>query len=163
MMRFKYVLLAAAAALALPVAAQAQILRGPRCGGLFGGRLGGGIGFGGGNVGGGNLGGKANAFFGAISDAIASSPGPVWPEKKDKGGLGFFQPPFQASPWYVYWPYDQHFQLPAPINAPYFAPQLYAHPSMNQYFPPGHGAGMPPVAPPHPAPPGTPVLPPPKK
>lgn len=153
MMRIKYVLLAGAVVLAMPLAAQAQILR-PRCGGLLGGgRIGGGSGY--------PVGGKVSAFFGAIGDAIASSPGPVWPEKKDKQGLGFFQPPFQASPWYVYWPYDQHFQLPAPINAPYFAPQMYAHPSMNQYFPGGHGAGAPAgvLPPPHAAPSGAPAPP----
>jgi hypothetical protein len=64
-------------------------------------------------------------------------------------GFGFFQPPFQAAPWYLYWPYDQHFQMPAPINAPYFAPQAYGNPAMNPYFAPAPGgpAGPMPVGP----------------
>jgi hypothetical protein len=62
-------------------------------------------------------------------------------------GFGFFQPPFQAAPWYLYWPYDQHFQLPAPINAPYFAPQAYGNPAANPYFAPA----VPPPAPTGPA------------
>src|SRR5262245_13425647 len=40
-------------------------------------------------------------------------------------GFGFCQPPFQAAPWYLYWPYDSHFQLPAPIGAPYYPPQQF--------------------------------------
>jgi hypothetical protein len=51
-------------------------------------------------------------------------------------GFGFFQPPFQAAPWYLYWPYDQHFQMPAPINAPYYAPQALGNPAGNPYFSP---------------------------
>lgn len=41
-------------------------------------------------------------------------------------------PAFQAAPWYTYWPYNSHFQTPAPLpgaegfgggwNNPYFAP-----------------------------------------
>jgi hypothetical protein len=48
-----------------------------------------------------------------------------------------FQRPFQAAPWYLYYPYDQHFQMPAPINAPYYAPQAYGSPGLNPYFAPG--------------------------
>ena len=59
-------------------------------------------------------------------------------------GFGFCQPPFQAAPWYLYWPYDAHFQLPAPISAPYFAPQQLAS-QWNPYFP---AAAMGPAMPP---------------
>jgi hypothetical protein len=57
-------------------------------------------------------------------------------------GHGLLQPPFQAAPWYLYWPYDAHFQLPAPVNAPYYPPQAYGYPgAYNPYFggsaPPG--------------------------
>jgi hypothetical protein len=137
MMRFKFVLLAGALVLALPMAAHAQNrLFGSRCGGGIGGR-----GCGGPNA----IGGRVNAFFGAIGDSIANSPGPVWPERDNRGGFGFFQPPFQASPWYLYWPYDQHFQLPAPINSPYFAPQAYGHPGMHGHGPEAGHHPMPPA------------------
>jgi hypothetical protein len=52
-----------------------------------------------------------------------------------RNGRGFFQPPFQAAPWYLYWPYDSHFQLPAPISGPYLPPQAYGYPgSFNPFF-----------------------------
>jgi len=35
---------------------------------------------------------------------------------------------FQAAPWYLYWPYDAHFQLPAPVAGGYSPP-----PSMGGY------------------------------
>jgi len=32
-------------------------------------------------------------------------------------------PAFQAAPWYLYFPYNAHFQTPAPMyNAPFYAP-----------------------------------------
>ena len=57
-------------------------------------------------------------------------------------------PAFQAAPWYLYWPYNGHFQTPAPLYG-----QFYAPPGM-----PGYGGGMvnpyfqqvPPPAPPAP-------------
>jgi hypothetical protein len=60
-------------------------------------------------------------------------------------GFGFCQPPFQAAPWYLYWPYDAHFQLPAPITAQFYPPQQFGN-QMNPYFPgpamgPGPGMG----------------------
>jgi hypothetical protein len=48
-------------------------------------------------------------------------------------GFGFCQPPFQAAPWYLYWPYDAHFQLPAPITAQFYPPQQYGN-QLNPYF-----------------------------
>ena len=40
------------------------------------------------------------------------------------GGLFVKQPlpAFQAAPWYLYWPYNAHFQTPAPLTGPYYAP-----------------------------------------
>jgi hypothetical protein len=65
-------------------------------------------------------------------------------------GFGFCQPPFQAAPWYLYWPYDAHFQLPAPINAPFYPPQQLSS-QWSPYFAapaPGFGAPPPGMAPP---------------
>ena len=88
--------------------------------------------------------------------ALANHP----PTYCQHNGHGFCQPPFQAAPWYLYWPYDAHFQMPAPIAAPYIAPQGFNTP-WNPYFPAPAGpmpAGYPgafpaaPVAPPAGAP-----------
>jgi len=112
MMRWK---LAIVAMLALPLAASADGLLGRGCGG--------------GGCASGNCGGFGHGIF--ANQPCGRSAG-------DTGfkGFGFFQPPFQAAPWYLYWPYDQHFQMPAPINAPYFAPQAYGNPGNNPYFAP---------------------------
>jgi hypothetical protein len=83
------------------------------CGGRVGGHIGGGNGADGYNNG---YGGMRGGLFNHV-------------------GHGFFQPPFQAAPWYLYWPYDSHFQLPAPISAPYYPPQAYGYPgAANPYF-----------------------------
>ena len=112
MMRVTFVLLSAVAALALPLSARAEGLLHHHCNSC---------GHGHGGLFGGHDGHGGHGGHGA-------------PE--GHGGLGFFQPPFQAAPWYLYWPYDQHFQMPAPIGAPYYAPQAFAHPMQNTYFPP---------------------------
>ncbi len=46
-------------------------------------------------------------------------------------------PVFQAAPWYLYWPYDGHFQTVAPpaANAGYYPPPTYGANGM-PYFPP---------------------------
>jgi hypothetical protein len=31
-------------------------------------------------------------------------------------------PAFQAAPWYLYWPYNGHFQTPAPLYGPSYGP-----------------------------------------
>jgi hypothetical protein len=31
-------------------------------------------------------------------------------------------PAFQAAPWYLYWPYNGHFQTPAPIHGAFYGP-----------------------------------------
>jgi hypothetical protein len=43
-------------------------------------------------------------------------------------------PTFQAAPWYLYWPYDGHFQTPAPVHAPPTLPPSYSLP-FNPYQP----------------------------
>jgi hypothetical protein len=116
--------------------------RGSLCPHFLGGRLGGGAGMGGpGGPGG----------FGAGAGMGNGS---------QTAGHGLLQPPFQAAPWYLYWPYDAHFQMPAPINAPYYPPQAYGYPGANNpYFggsappgwqgiPAGYNPGMPGGAPP---------------
>jgi len=47
-------------------------------------------------------------------------------------------PAFQAAPWYLYWPYNAHFQTAAPMaTAPYYAPPGVpgAAYQINPYFP----------------------------
>jgi hypothetical protein len=46
-------------------------------------------------------------------------------------------PAFQAAPWYLYWPYNAHFQTPAPIGGAFYAPPTAGGPFMNPYFPAG--------------------------
>jgi hypothetical protein len=43
-------------------------------------------------------------------------------------------PTIQAAPWYLYWPYDGHFQTPAPVSAPPQLPPGYTLP-YNPYNP----------------------------
>ena len=42
--------------------------------------------------------------------------------------LPFFRqtpvPAFQAAPWYLYYPYNAHFQTPAPMFGAYYAPPM---------------------------------------
>jgi hypothetical protein len=44
-------------------------------------------------------------------------------------------PAFQAAPWYLYWPYDGHFQTPAPVHAPFYGPPAAGNFPVNPYFP----------------------------
>jgi hypothetical protein len=58
-------------------------------------------------------------------------------------GGGFFgkpMPAFQAAPWYLYWPYNQHFMTPAPLQGAFSAPPMGYGGLHNPYFP---GGGMP--------------------
>lgn len=79
-------------------------------------------------------GGNANPFNGPPSNSL------VFPLFRKQS-----LPAFQAAPWYLYWPYNGHFQTPAPLYG-----QFYAPPGMG-----GYGAGANPyfqqVAPPAPA------------
>ncbi len=82
------------------------------------------------------------AMIAAAGEAQAQAPNPF-------GGVGqrpIFKsvfhrqplPAFQAAPWYLYWPYNAHFQTPAPmISAPYYAPPGAGGGSyqINPYFP----------------------------
>jgi hypothetical protein len=49
-------------------------------------------------------------------------------------------PVFQAAPWYQYWPYDAHFLTPAPISGPFYGPPLTGNFPVNPYFPGPAGA-----------------------
>ena len=59
-------------------------------------------------------------------------------------------PAFQAAPWYLYWPYNAHFQTPAPLTGPYYAPPYSGGALHNPYFP---AQPVVPVAPPGAIPP----------
>jgi hypothetical protein len=46
-----------------------------------------------------------------------------------------------AGPWYLYWPYEAHFAVPAPGVSPYFPPPMTLPPGFGQSPP----AAMPPA------------------
>ncbi|CAN5288898.1 hypothetical protein BH11PLA2_BH11PLA2_10680 [soil metagenome] len=50
---------------------------------------------------------------------------------KHSGG----KPVFQAAPWYLYWPYNAHFQTPAPMMGAYYAPPSAGGMLQSPYFP----------------------------
>jgi hypothetical protein len=56
-----------------------------------------------------------------------------YPPKHWQGGQTL--PVFQAAPWYLYWPYDAHFQTPAPIMGAYYAPPIGGNFPVQPYFP----------------------------
>lgn len=56
-----------------------------------------------------------------------------YPPKYWTGGSTL--PVFQAAPWYLYWPYDAHFQTPAPIFGAYYAPPIGGNFPVQPYFP----------------------------
>jgi hypothetical protein len=63
------------------------------------------------------------------------------------GGGGGPLPAFQAAPWYLYWPYNQHFMTPSPMQGAYSAPPYHGGGLVNPYFPGGgYGYGAPPVS-----------------
>jgi hypothetical protein len=64
--------------------------------------------------------------------------------------------PCHCFPWYLYWPYEAHFQVPAPTKFPFWPPPMTAGPLAGPAFPMPAG---PLVAPGYPAPAG-PALPP---
>ena len=62
------------------------------------------------------------------------------------GSTGQTLPVFQAAPWYLYWPYDAHFQTPAPVYGQWYGPPQanWMGAPGNPYFPPtqaGYGYG----------------------
>ena len=84
----------------------------------------------------------AMAMLATADSAKAQAPNPFG----CKGQMPIFKslfhpqplPAFQAAPWYLYWPYNSHFQTAAPmINAPYAAPPGSggAGYQINPYFP----------------------------
>jgi len=54
----------------------------------------------------------------------------------------------QAGPWYLYWPYQAHFQTPAPLPFPYYSPTQVLPPNFQ-----GGAAGMQPAGFTQPSPP----------
>ena len=56
-------------------------------------------------------GGQANPFNGPPSNGL------LFPLFKRQP-----LPAFQAAPWYLYWPYNNHFQTPAPLGGAYYGP-----------------------------------------
>ena len=82
----------------------------------------------------------ASVAFGAADASAAWNANPYNGTNHGTGG-GFFKkqplPAFQAAPWYLYFPYNAHFQMPAPLygdqmGGGYGAPQMGGG---NPYFP----------------------------
>ena len=83
----------------------------------------------------------------AVLGAVASStpvranggcPGPFCQPAGPR--IPFFRqspvPAFQAAPWYLYYPYNAHFQTPAPMQGAFYAPPGGGTGGMvNPYFP----------------------------
>ena len=73
------------------------------------------------------------------SDASASGCSSPFCQGQSGGLKQFFfkspMPAFQAAPWYLYWPYTAHFQTPAPLTGPYYAPPYSGGQLVNPYFP----------------------------
>jgi len=96
----------------------------------------------------------ASVAFGAIEASAAGHANPFNGANSGYGG-GIFKkqplPAFQAAPWYLYFPYNAHFQTPSPMyNAPSYGPPSagYGAGMANPYFPqPGYMAPAPAPAP----------------
>ena len=72
------------------------------------------------------------------SEALAGGCTGPWCQGKNKSPYG--QPVFQAAPWYLYWPYNAHFQTPSPMMGAYYAPPSHGGMLQSPYFPAqGHG------------------------
>jgi hypothetical protein len=60
-------------------------------------------------------------------------------------GVNFYwhsqPPPAQCGPWYLYWPMEAHFQVPAPTGYPYW-PSAMSLPGMTPGGAAGYGAPM---------------------
>jgi hypothetical protein len=57
------------------------------------------------------------------------------------GPAGYSQPVFQAAPWYLYGPYNGHFQTAAPLTGAFYAPPSTGGMLVSPYYP----APQPPV------------------
>ena len=80
------------------------------------------------------------AMIAFAGDAAAQSPNPFEGARKPIFHSLFHKQPlpaFQAAPWYLYFPYNAHFQTSAPMyNAPFYAPPgAGAGFQANPYFP----------------------------
>ena len=87
------------------------------------------------------------ATFAITGSAQAQSPNPFGATGQRPIFHSLFHkqplPAFQAAPWYLYWPYNSHFQTPAPMmNSPYATPGVgNSGYQLNPYFPQqGYGA-----------------------
>ncbi len=62
------------------------------------------------------------------------------PSKPMYGGVAASagMPTFQAAPWYLYWPYDAHFQMPAPLTGAFYGPPIGGNFPVNPYFAPAY-------------------------
>jgi hypothetical protein len=67
----------------------------------------------------------------AQADGFCS--GPFCQKNNGRGAHGY--PTFQAAPWYLYWPYNQHFMTPAPLMGAYYAPPSHGGTLVSPYFP----------------------------
>lgn len=93
---------------------------------------------------------------GYAGTADASGCGNPFCQTHSGTGFGLFHkqpvPAFQAAPWYLYWPYNAHFQTPAPMTGAFAAPPYGGQGLVNPYFPAagygGYAAPAAPVAPP---------------
>lgn len=81
----------------------------------------------------------------STASANGTLPNPVnVPSHPSKPFARIFQkqplPAFQAAPWYLYWPYNAHFMMPAPpLDDQFGAPGSGGY--VNPYFPTPYGPG----------------------
>ena len=65
-------------------------------------------------------------MFGSDASANGGCSGPFCQQAGPR--LPFFRqtpvPAFQAAPWYLYWPYNQHFMTPAPMTGAFYGPPM---------------------------------------
>jgi hypothetical protein len=74
----------------------------------------------------------AAALFAASAEVNAGGCQGPWCQGRGHGSAG---PAFQAAPWYMYWPYNAHFQMPAPLVGAYYAPPGVGGMMQSPYFP----------------------------
>jgi len=90
----------------------------------------------------------ALAFLGVgmiAADTLANGPGPFCTGPNCGPRTGLFRkypmPALQAAPWYLYWPYNAHFQSAAPLGGQFYAPPYTGGGLVNPYFPTPNQAG----------------------
>jgi hypothetical protein len=82
----------------------------------------------------------AVAMLSAVNVSSANGcPGGPFCQQQYGPRLPFFRnspvPAFQAAPWYMYFPYNGHFQTPAPMGGMFYAPPMGGAGMVNPYFP----------------------------